>query len=383
MKVFNSLDGKQRKTIILHDTFLYKGWWERLILMMAKALDCDIASGFFSRGSFNLRDEWFQGKMIEVSSEVFKKWYRHLKLKQAFLFKTKFLQDYDTVIFSWDCISAIRNCKKDSKKIYYCHTPPRYLYDLRGEYLKKIPNYIKPAFNWISWLFRKMYEKEVKQFDIILSNSINTWKRLKHFTWENSDVLYPPVELDTFQWIDQGDYYLSVSRLSTAKRIDNIVKAFKQMPDKKLVVIYGINDPQKEEIFELAKDCTNIEFVTCPWNEWFTDYVGNSIAWICIPIDEDFWMVPVESMSAGKPVIWVDEGWIKESVINDETWVLIPEWGAVDDIITAVNYLTPKVALSMKTRCIERANDFSYWEFEKKIREFVSPPLTPSSQGEE
>jgi hypothetical protein len=38
--------------------------------------------------------------MIEVSSEVFKKGLRHIKLKQAFLFNTKFLKDYDTVIFS-------------------------------------------------------------------------------------------------------------------------------------------------------------------------------------------------------------------------------------------------------------------------------------------
>ena len=371
MKVFNSLDGKERKIIILHDTFLYKWWWERLILMMAQALDADIASGFFSRWSFNLRDEGFKWKMIEVSSEVFKKWFRHLKLKQAFLFNTKFLKDYDTVIFSGDCISAIRNCREDSKKVYYCHTPPRYLYDLREEYLKKIPSYLKPAFNWVSWIFRKMYEGEVKKFDLILSNSQNTWKRLKHFTWEDYKVLYPPVQLDKFQWIDQWDYYISASRLSTAKRIDNIVKAFKQMPNKKLVVIYWINDPQKEEIFELWKGCENIEFVTCPWNEGFTDYIWNSIAWICIPIDEDFWMIPVESMAAWKPVIWVAEWWIKESVINDETGVLIPEWWAVEDIIKAVEYLTPQVALSMKTRCIERAHDFSYEEFAKNINEFI------------
>ncbi len=371
MKVFNALDGKKRNILILHDTFLYKGGGERLILMMAKALDADIASGFFSRGSFNLRDEGFQWKMIEVSSEVFKKGIRHLKLKQAFLFKTKFLQDYDTVIFSGDCISAIRNVWEDTKTVYYCHTPPRYLYDLREEYLKKLPWYIKPAFNLVSWIFRKMYESEVKKFDIILSNSDNTWARLKHFTGEESTTLYPPVELDKFQWIEQWDYYLSVSRLSSAKRIDNIVKAFKQMPDKKLIVIYWVNDPQKKEIFELGKDCSNIQFVTCPWNEGFTEYVGKSIAWICVPIDEDFGMVPVESMAAWKPVIWVDEGWIKESVINGETGVLIPEWWAVDDIIKAVEYLTPDVALSMKDRCIERANDFSYEEFERKMREVV------------
>lgn len=371
MKVFNSLDWKDRKILILHDTFLYKGGWERLILMMAQALDADIASGFFSRWSFNLRDEWFQWKMIEVSSEIFKKWFRHIKLKQAFLFNTKFLSEYDTVIFSWDCISAVRNCRPDAKKIYYCHTPPRYLYDLREEYLKKIPGYLKLPFNAVSWIFRKMYDNEVKKFDLILANSNNTWERLKHFTWEDYEVLYPPVQLDKFQWIEQGDYYISASRLSTAKRIHNIVKAFKQMPDKKLIVIYWVNDPQKDEIFELWKWCENIEFITCPWNEWFTDYIWNSIAGICIPIDEDFWMIPVESMAAWKPVIWVDEGWIKESVINDETGVLIPEGWAVEDVIKAVEYLTPQVALSMKNRCIERAQDFSYEEFEYRINEFV------------
>lgn len=379
MKTFKALDWKIRKTIILHDTFLYKWGGERLVLMMAQALDCDIASGFFSRGSFNLRDEGFQWKMIEVSSEIFKKGLRHIKLKQAFLLKTHFLKKYDTVIFSWDCISAVRNCWKNAKKIYYCHTPPRYLYDLKEEYLKKIPKYITPAFNIVSWIFRKMYEYEIKKFDIILSNSENTKQRLEHFTGKQSEVLYPPVQLDKFKWLSQWDYYISASRVSTAKRIGNIVKAFQQMPEKKLIVIYGVNDPQKDEVFALWKMYQNIEFITCTWNVGFTEYVWNSIAGICIPINEDFWMIPVESMSAWKPVIWVNEWWLKETIINDETWVLIPEWWAVEDIITAVEYLTPEVALSMKDRCIERAKDFSYEVFKNQITQFITSPC----QGEE
>ena len=49
----------QSKIIILHDTFLYKGGGERLILMMAKSLKSALASGFFSAGSFDLRKEGF------------------------------------------------------------------------------------------------------------------------------------------------------------------------------------------------------------------------------------------------------------------------------------------------------------------------------------
>ena len=360
-----------KKTIILHDTFLYKWWWERLILMMAKSLNADLASGFFSKWSFDLRKEWFKGKMISISNEVFKKWFRHFKLKFAFLFKTKFLKDYETVVFSWDSISAVRNCSKNMKKIYYCHTPPRYLYDLKEIYIKKVPFLLRPAFLFVSYIFRKMYERDSSKMDLILTNSINTQKRIKKFLWIDSKILYPPVDLDEFKFISQKDYYLSFARLSDAKRVDKVVEAFKKLPDKKLVIIYWENDPQREKIFDLAKDCKNIEFKTLPWNVGFTDYVGNCIATIYIPIDEDFWMSPVESMAAGKPVLWVNEGWLKETVIDKKTWVLIPEWAKIEDIIEAVEYLTSEKCLEMRKSCEARARDFSLEEFKNKLINFV------------
>lgn len=360
-----------KKTIILHDTFLYKWWWERLILMMAKSLNADLASGFFSKWSFDLRKEWFKGKMISISNEVFKKWFRHFKLKFAFLFKTKFLKDYETVIFSWDSISAVRNCSKNMKKIYYCHTPPRYLYDLKEIYIKKVPFLLRPAFLFVSYIFRKMYERDISKMDLILTNSINTQKRIKKFLWIDSKILYPPVDLDEFKFISQKDYYLSFARLSDAKRVDKVVEAFKKLPDKKLVIIYWENDPQREKIFDLAKDCKNIEFKTLPWNVGFTDYVGNCIATIYIPIDEDFWMSPVESMAAGKPILWVNEGWLKETVIDKKTWVLIPEWAKIEDIIEAVEYLTSEKCLEMRKACEARARDFSLEEFKNKLINFV------------
>lgn len=362
---------KKNNIIILHDTFLYKWWWERLILMMAKALNADIASGFFSEWSFDLRKEGFKWKMIEISSEIFKKWFRHIKLKLAFLFKTKFLHDYKIVIFSWDSISAVRNCSKNTKKIYYCHTPPRYLYDLRESYLEKVPFLLKPIFNLLSYIFKMMYERDIKKMDLILTNSKNTKKRIKKFLWVNAKVLYPPVDLGEFKYLDQKDYYLSFARLSDAKRVDKIVEAFKEMPKKKLVVIYWENDPSREKIFSLAEGFKNIEFVTLPWNKGFTDYVWNSLATIYVPVDEDFGMSPVESMAAWKPVLWVKEWWLKETIIDKKTWVLIKKWAKVKDIIDWVKYLTPKKCNSMKENCENRSKEFSLQNFEKQIKKYI------------
>lgn len=362
----------QNKTIILHDTFLYKWGWERLIIMMWKVLGADIASGFFSEGSFDLRKEWFKWKMISVSSEIFKKWFRHLKLKWAFLFKTKFLKDYDTVIFSWDCISAVRNCTKRQKKIYYCHTPPRYIYDLNELYLQKINFLVRPLFKLGFALFKFLYERDIRKMDLILTNSQNTKDRIKEFLWIDAEILYPPVDLSEFKYVWLWDYYLSFARLSTVKRVDRIVEAFKKMQEKKLVVIYGQNDPQKQEVMELANWYTNIEFITLPGNIGFTDYIGNSIATIYIPVNEDFGMSPVESMATWKPVVWVNEWWLKESIIDGKTWVLIDSEAIIEDIVNAVEFLTPEKCIEMRNDCEKRAGDFSLEKFSEKLNDLIS-----------
>jgi len=359
------------KTCIMHDTFLYKWGGERLILMMAKTLDADIASGFFSAGSYNLRDEGFKGKMIPLSSEVFKKGFRHLKLKYAFLFKTKFLRDYDTVIFSWDSISAVRNMLPSQKKIYYCHTPPRYLYDLHDLYVAKIPWYLRWVFELFCKIFKYLYERDIKKMDLILTNSINTQKRIKACLGLDAQILYPPVDESIFQFRGQGDYYLSFARLADAKRVDRVVWAFLQMPEKKLVVTYGKNDPQRDKIFAMIQDAQNITCVTLPNNEDFYNYIGNCIATIYIPIDEDFGMSPVESMCAGKPVLGVNDGGLKETIVHEKTWVLIDPSATREDLIKAIQYLSPERCLEMKEACEARAWDFSLASFQKELWKIV------------
>jgi hypothetical protein len=93
------------------------------------------------------------------------------------------------------------------------------------------------------------------------------------------------------------------------------------------------------------------------------DLVKRAIATIYIPKDEDFWMSPVESMAAWKPCIWVNDWWIKETIINWKTWVLLPKEITVDDIIKWVQEMTPEKAKSMEKDCTERAKDFDLEKF--------------------
>ena len=360
-----------KKIIIFHDTFLYKWWGERLILMMWKALDSDIASWFFSKGSFDLRKEGFTGKIIPVSWEIFTKGFRHIKLKWNFLFSTKFIKEYNNVIFSGDSISAVRNCSKDTKKIYYCHTPPRYIYDLHHLYVKKVPFYLRPIFRVACHVFKFLYERDISKMNLILTNSINTQNRIQKYLWYTSQVLYPPVDTKRFIHMWQKWYFLSFARLADAKRVDLIVTAFKKMPHEKLIVIYWKNDPQREKIFDLAKGCSNIELITLEDNDLLYEYIWYARATIYIPIDEDFGMSPVESMSAGKPVLWVDDGGLRETVIHEKTWYLCPKNIAVDDIISGVRYLSVEKSENMKQSCVKRASEFGLEAFEKKLKSYI------------
>lgn len=182
--------------------------------MIANALEADIASGFFSPGSYDLRAQGFKGKMIPLMPQWFlydfpwmttkmaficKNGLRHFGLKWAFSVKTKKLKkDYDVIIMSGDCLSAVKNFRR-KKIIYYCHTIPRYLFDQRETYEKKVPKSMLMVYQYMTSKFRREYLKDLRKIKILVTNSKNTQKRIKTFTKRDANILYPPVDTDFFK----------------------------------------------------------------------------------------------------------------------------------------------------------------------------------------
>lgn len=93
------------------------------------------------------------------------------------------------------------------------------------------------------------------------------------------------------------------------------------------------------------------------------------LATIYIPIDEDFGLIPVESMAAGKPCIAANEGGLKETVVDGKTGFLIEP--TVKNLISAVRDLTPEKAEKMKQDCVKRAKKFDISVFYEKFDEIV------------
>ena len=237
------------------------------------------------------------------------------------------LSSYDIVIFSGNCLDAIRHVRADAQKIYYCHTPPRYLFDFRDAYLAHIPFFIRPLFRYVFARHREKYKRQLREFDIIFTNSKNVHDRLLRFCDIESEILYPPTDIHHFVPIQDEHikndpltqdlslskndyfekYFLSFSRLSPPKRVDLIVDAFIDMPEENLILTYGKNDPEKEKILTLIEGKSNIIALESPDDGALISLIQGATASIYIPIDEDFGMAPVESMACGTPVIGANE----------------------------------------------------------------------------
>ncbi len=361
-----------KKILIIHDRFQYKGGGERLVLTMAKALGADIATEYWEDDSFS-QDEVPKKLFILDEKEPPAIVWRYFRAQFNFLFKTReFIKKYDIVIFSGNnCLTASFNLSKKIPKIYYCHTPVRYVYDLLPLRRAEEKSFIKRFlyYDLGKWMIRFVYRLGLSRMDRVVSNSKNVQNRLKKFCNTDSEVIYPPIDVHKFKWLGQGDYYLSFARLDPLKRVGDIVRAFQKMPDKKLIISSGGVDLDK--IKKMAKGYHNISVLGWVEDSKLVELVGNAIACIYIPIDEDAGMTQIESMSAGKPCIVVNDGGLPESVIDNKTGIIIPKDYEIVDIIKAVEKLTPEKAVDMKDDCVNRAEDFSKEIFIEKIKSVV------------
>lgn len=136
--------------------------------------------------------------MVALGNPVFMKGLRHMTLKWRFFWNAKILSEYDIVIFSGDCLGALRHVRNDARKVYYCHTPPRYLYDFREKYLTSLNTILRPVFSTAFDYFAKVYERHLEKFNLIFTNSQNTHDRLLHFCKKESVILYPPTDTNRF-----------------------------------------------------------------------------------------------------------------------------------------------------------------------------------------
>ena len=261
----------------------------------------------------------------------------------------------------------------DQLHISYVHSPIRYAWDLQHQYLRE-SNLNKGLKGLIAkYLLHKirMWDyRTANGVDYFVANSNFIARRIKKVYARHADVIYPPVNVERFPLKStKDDFYFTASRLVPYKRIDLIVEAFSQMPNKRLVVIG--DGPEMRKI--KSKASSNIEVLGYQKDDVMLECMQNAKAFV-FAAEEDFGITPVEAQACGTPVIAFGKGVGLETVrpygTNNPTGVFFDKQ-SVTDIINAVHQFECLADKIDPVDCRQNSLRFSSEVFKKTMSDYV------------
>lgn len=222
------------------------------------------------------------------------------------------LNHYDVILSSSHAVAKGVLTNPHQLHICYCHTPMRYAWDLTFDYLNgdaKGKGVQGAIARYILHRLRTWDVISANRVDYFIANSHHTAKRIWRCYRRPSKVIYPPVNLEKFEFQpEKADFYLTISRLVSYKQICLIVRAFNQL-QKPLVIIGG--GSQLNEIRQLAQ--ANIQVLGWQPHNIVKQYITRAKAFVYAAC-EDFGIALVEAQACGTPVIAYGKGGALETV---------------------------------------------------------------------
>lgn len=364
------------KVAIVCDWLVAVGGAEKVL---GHLLQCYPQADLFAVVDFVDEDkrDFLLGKQVKTSFiqklPFAKKYYRHYLPLMPLAIEQLDVSSYDLIISSSHAVAKGVITGPDQVHISYVHSPMRYAWDLQHQYLKESGLDKK----WRGYVARYLLHK-LRLWDLRSANGVDHFiansgfiaRRIEKTYRRQAEVIYPPVELNHFTpHHEKEEFYLAASRLVPYKRIDLIVEAFKEMPDKKLIVIG--DGPDFAKIKEKAG--ANVTMLGYQSGEILIHHMQRAKALI-FAAEEDFGLIPLEAQACGTPVIAYGKGGALETVrgLSQEkpTGVFFPEQ-TVAAICQAVKTAENEQSRLSVENCIENAAKFSPQHFKKHFMQFI------------
>jgi len=274
----------------------------------------------------------------------------------------------------------------ECRVIFYCHFPDRLLVTGRENVLKRL---YRAPLDWLE-------ETTICAADVVLVNSKYTQAVFKE-TFKGATitplVIYPSINTKVFDnaipvqlegLVHPGTFHLtnkfllSVNRFERKKNLSIAVHCLRLLSDTSIkLVIAGGYDPlnrENKEYYNELKDLVieqdledRVIFLKSPSEALKVTLLKRCICVLYTPSNEHFGIVPLEAMYCGKPVIAVDSGGPKETIVDGYNGYLCkPEYIYFFDAL--VELLDADKAELFGQRGRQRFDElFSFETFKRKI----------------
>ena len=215
----------------------------------------------------------------------------------------------DLIISSSHCVAKGLRPPPGVPHLCYCFTPMRYAWLFHDEYLGGNPLKKLLARPVLAWL-RQWDRKASTRVSRFVGISDHVRDRIQRFYGRDSDIVFPPVDLDrwTPDFQPAGDFDLIASALVPYKKIDVAIAAYNRNGRKLKVVGTGT-----EYAALKAVAGPTIEFLGWQSDADLLD-LYRRCRLLVFPGEEDFGIVPLEAQACGRPVVAYGRGGALETV---------------------------------------------------------------------
>jgi glycosyltransferase involved in cell wall biosynthesis len=292
------------------------------------------------------------------------------------------LTGYALIVSSSHAVAKGVIVSPDALHLSYVHSPMRYAWDQQFEYLRAEHAENGPKSLLLRWLLHRLRiwdHRSAAGVDHFAANSAFIARRIAKVYRRDAQVIHPPVDIDFH--IPGGtreDYYIAVSRLVGYKRVDLLVQAFRELPERRLLVVG--DGPEHARLKSLAG--ANVEFAGRLAPEQLRERLQRARAFLFAAV-EDFGIAPVEAMACGTPVIAYGRGGAAETVVGLQapapTGVLFEEQSAAA-VAAAVRTFEAHAQRITPQACRARAERFSAPRFRAEFMDFVTGKLAEWQQ---
>jgi len=279
---------------------------------------------------------------------------------------------YDLVISSNSAVAKGVIVSPDALHICYLHSPMRYAHDLKFTYLAAERGLVAAALRVVLHRLRRWDQQSAAGVDHFVAASHYTALRArKAYRREAAAVIHPPV--DTERFTPGGlreDYYVTVGRLIPVKRVELLIEAFRELPERRLVVI---GDGPLARRLESTRP-PNVELAGRLEPDAVRERVRRARAFVTACV-EDFGIAAVEALACGTPVIGYRRGGVAETVTGLDasrpTGVFYAEQSAAA-LVEALHRFEAEGARITAETCRAAALEFSPERFRARFGEFVA-----------